>query len=611
MGCASNRKKQTRGFADQKWDYINLQDFKAKGCGPGFAYGYLWFMLIISVAVYAVDSFTAVNLLAFNQWSSKIQPAIPLDISKWIFSACILLSFINLAYEGVRAFFVIRRGNIAECFLDSLAVRWESIRFGSGQGWRRFLVFAELTKSKKGSEYVALFTYFSFKSWIRVIFCSGPRQVVNALTLKSVYVAKLAPSATSVDGAILGFFDKVKVLASEDYQQAVILSGMCFTLIVWVFSALFLLMAVLFYVFFLFHWIPRADGGLRGYCERKVNKKLLRIVTTKVNKALAKGQATRFKAEVELAKKKGEKEPHLDRAATLPTLPNVQTGMGDMLPQMPTVAPDEMMTVGSMYMSRPGSPGSIELGAMDGRRPMQRSGTSGSGSSYSPRAPLISSAADMGYGRSHSPAPGTTGLDFGGGIGLSARPGTSNSQQSFSSGRPGYGPTGYGPTSTPLRTIAASPALTEGSMLAYPAPLRTQTNGLTGINHGTPPPMGRGITGPTSYESASRPYQPYDGYDGYDGYDIYDSYGAYDGRESPAPSYGNNNGLSLPVRSVTGPEAPMAASRGPQYYPQQRNVTAPVPPRGPPDDQSQGVPPNYRAGPYGYDVGSQQNHGYF
>jgi hypothetical protein len=56
-----------------------------------------------------------------------------------------------------------KRGNIAECYLDNLAVRWESIRMGSGHGWRRFLVFAELTKSKKGAEYIALFTYFSFQ----------------------------------------------------------------------------------------------------------------------------------------------------------------------------------------------------------------------------------------------------------------------------------------------------------------------------------------------------------------------------------------------------------------------------------------------------------------
>lgn len=57
---------------------------------------------------------------------------------------------------------VMKRGSVAECYLDNLAVRLESVRFGEGQGWRRFLVFAELTKSKKGAEYVALFTYFSF-----------------------------------------------------------------------------------------------------------------------------------------------------------------------------------------------------------------------------------------------------------------------------------------------------------------------------------------------------------------------------------------------------------------------------------------------------------------
>lgn len=58
---------------------------------------------------------------------------------------------------------VMKRGAVAESFLDSLAVRIQSIRLGKGRGYRRFLVFAELTKSKKGAEYVALFTYFSFQ----------------------------------------------------------------------------------------------------------------------------------------------------------------------------------------------------------------------------------------------------------------------------------------------------------------------------------------------------------------------------------------------------------------------------------------------------------------
>ena len=63
-----------------------------------------------------------------------------------------------------------RRGAVSESYLDSLAVRLECVRMGSnGRGWRRFLVFAELTKSKKGVEYVALFTFFSFQGLSPVI----------------------------------------------------------------------------------------------------------------------------------------------------------------------------------------------------------------------------------------------------------------------------------------------------------------------------------------------------------------------------------------------------------------------------------------------------------
>lgn len=163
MGCFSHRRKQTSEIFDQKWDHIHLNDFRATGCGSHFAYAYLWFSLLLSTAVYAVDSFTAVNLLVFDRWSSEIRPAIPIDISKWIFSVCILLSFVNLGFEAVRAIRVMRRGNVAECYLDNLAVRWESIRMGEGQGYRRFLVFAELTKSKKGAEYIAIFTYFNLQ----------------------------------------------------------------------------------------------------------------------------------------------------------------------------------------------------------------------------------------------------------------------------------------------------------------------------------------------------------------------------------------------------------------------------------------------------------------
>jgi len=57
-----------------------------------------------------------------------------------------------------------KSGVVAASYLDPLAVRVQSVRMGAkGRGWRRFLVFAALTKGRKGTEYVALFTYFSFE----------------------------------------------------------------------------------------------------------------------------------------------------------------------------------------------------------------------------------------------------------------------------------------------------------------------------------------------------------------------------------------------------------------------------------------------------------------
>ena len=78
-----------------------------------------------------------------------------------------------LVYRWVRAVRVIRSCVIATNYLDPLAVVLQSLRMGSNSpGWRRFLVFAELTKGRKGTEYVALFTYFSFegKQWSRTAY---------------------------------------------------------------------------------------------------------------------------------------------------------------------------------------------------------------------------------------------------------------------------------------------------------------------------------------------------------------------------------------------------------------------------------------------------------
>jgi hypothetical protein len=404
MGCLGGR-KEVEPRPEQKWDAISLRDFNSSSPWTMLAYGYLHFDILLSFAIYGVDTFTAINLLAFNTWSGSIKPdqLISFDIAKWIFSACIIASFVNVGYEHLRSLRVRKRGNVAECYLDNLAVRMESTRWGKGQGWKRFLVFAELTKSKKGAEYIALFTYFSLQAWIRVIICSGPRQVINAFTLKAVYDSNLIPNDVStVESTFESFFAKIRTLYNENNQQAIILSGMLFTLVIWIFSVLFMLIGVLFYVFYLWSYIPKEDGGLRNHCERKINKRLMRIVMTKVTDAIARDEYKARKAEYKAAAKAGEK-PLPERQATLPQL-MMNPDDPEKLPEMPMPYRNDTMVTLPMYSSRPGTP-STEYNSFEPPRLLQRQGTNTTTSSASSRFPLVGGAAAMGYERSASPAP--------------------------------------------------------------------------------------------------------------------------------------------------------------------------------------------------------------
>ncbi|KAI1265408.1 hypothetical protein F5Y18DRAFT_427009 [Xylariaceae sp. FL1019] len=624
-------RKRAEITADQQWGAISLRDFRSKSVFTYLAYGYLHFNLLLSLAVYGVDIFTAVSLLAFDKWSSSIEPSqlLTFDESKWIFAGSIIASFANLTFEHLRAWRVMHRQSVAECYLDSLAVRLESIKWTS-QGFRRFQVFGALTSSKKGAEYVALFTYYSLQSWIRVIVCFGPRQAVNALTLYAVYTSKLNPTDNSSIGSTLGdFFDKLKALYDEDAQQAVVLSGMLFTLVIWVFSFLFLLAGVLFYIFFLRHYIPRQDGGLHGYCERKVNKRLKAIVTKKVNKALAKEEQDRIKA----AKKTGD--IFTEREATLPSFLDIEKG-DDKLPDMPMLSRNETMATLPLYTSRPGTPGSIELGMMDQKRPLpSRSATMAttmSTSSYASRAPLVAGAAEMGYDSQEPTLPNLQSMRN---YQTPTRSGTAASNGSRNGPRP------------PIDRIQTDVGIGADRSLRSPDSLPPMPQAIVSpgsqTSFGGParPPYseGRASPVPSSYSNRGPPMgppsgsairYPYDGDRASPAPPAYSNRGPptrppfSEGRASPAPSSPMNRGPSMrppyaegrsspapsyssrapsnyqaynpPARSATNPPMPSYQQR----FAPQRNMTAPAPMPQMPREQGDYFSDNNHGGYNGY-----------
>ncbi|KAG9513918.1 hypothetical protein KCV07_g8439, partial [Aureobasidium melanogenum] len=320
MVCSGDREK---GHLDesQKWDYVTLSDFRASGALTYVSYGWLWIMALVAVAVYGADTFTAVNLLAYDKWSSQIEPSIPLKYSKWIFAACIMFSWALCIFEWVRAIRVIRRGSVAESYMDSVAAALQSMR---PQGWKRFLVFAELTKSKKGVDYVALFVYFAFKGAVRIILAEGPRQVVNAITLYSFMQSDLIPTgdhaATADHSSFEQFWINVETLAESNREQAVVLFTMLFTLVIWVISALCLIIAVVLYLVFLWHYIPQKDGRLSNYCRRKIDHRLDKVVGQKVKQALEEQEKKQAQSEAKAARKANQlpSRPQTNRKPTLP-----------------------------------------------------------------------------------------------------------------------------------------------------------------------------------------------------------------------------------------------------------------------------------------------------
>ena len=323
------------------------------------------------------------------------------------------------------------------------------------------------------------------------------------------------------------------------------MSGMLFTLVVWIFSFLSLLLAALFFVFFLWNYIPREDGGLTGFCERKVNKRLKQIVAKKINKAMAEEERKRKKAELKTAKKNGDDRP-LTMKPSLPVL-----GDDDSLPEMPSMKRADTFASFSEKPSRPNTPGSFEMNAMGRKPPMPlRSDTKMTTTSqYSSNASLLGGAAEMGVAPLDSATPTLPPLDLNGYPPV--RTGTSASNKSF----------GSGPAGPQLQRMASNGSSLRAGYSASPAPYSSDTMPTL------PPPVLSPIgpldnyRGPGSNQPRER--LPFPG----DNRSVFDDNAS--GRASPAPTYRSN------------PMSPRGM--GPGGYPI-RSATNPVPPRGPPQN---------------------------
>lgn len=258
------------------------------------------------------------------------------------------------------------------------------------------------------------------KAWMRIIFAEGPRNAINAMTLYSVMQLNLVPNgkhaAKNGHTPVVQFFYNVQILANSNRERAAILFGMLFTLIIWVISALSLAAACLTYITFLWHYIPSTDCGLAGFCKRKIDSRLQKIVGVKIKKALEEGETNLSKEDL----KSGIGPGQLKRQ---PTIPLLTTDDDDKLPEMPMLSRQTTQATLPPYTARPPTrddsvtPGlyrkpTLQNFSVDPNRPFppSRSNTqfsTFSSRSYTSDAPLINGAMVMGFDSTRKPYSAT------------------------------------------------------------------------------------------------------------------------------------------------------------------------------------------------------------
>lgn len=160
---------------------------------------------------------------------------------------------------------------------------------------------------------------------------------------------------------ILQFFANIKTLIDKgDKRETIIYFTMLFSFVIWVIAALSLIISVVLYLLFLWHYIPNTDGTLTRFCRRKMEDRLDRIVNKRARKTAEEKEAKR-KREAEKALRGGKvrKQNFLDdetdsirsvqTTTTLPPYPApARSNTSSTLAPTPTTrtAPDAQSTWG-------------------------------------------------------------------------------------------------------------------------------------------------------------------------------------------------------------------------------------------------------------------------
>lgn len=248
----------------KRFDDVELSSFRNKKVKTIISYAFnVWFLILLKVAFLTSDFYTCIKLLAYNSWSNNvIKPYLPFNISKWLFSGCILASICLLIWEIIAGIRVFRTKNIALCYVNKFSRLVYSV-----VDYSKFCIMDRITPTTKLERW-AFFVFFEIKDCLGLLVADTPRQVINALTLWSVVITKSNSKMQDL-GDLESFQDvlsRIRYIAQYNHAEAVLLSFMLFSFAIWLFFICKLFFAVMCSPFVYYSLIKKNDySSLREF----------------------------------------------------------------------------------------------------------------------------------------------------------------------------------------------------------------------------------------------------------------------------------------------------------------------------------------------------------
>ncbi|KAI9507720.1 hypothetical protein F5148DRAFT_981027 [Russula earlei] len=334
---------------DHKFDFVDTREFTDNGFAMRMRYLWLYTLVLKSFLVYVSDIFTAVTMLSTKSWALQIFQnckelsgcvAIPFSVGQWLFVGCIIFSFLLLAYEARKTKKIVLSRDISYAFTNVMANNYYSLR-----SYDHFCFFDHIQQSTKKSDDFAFFVFFTFKSWKRLFFADGPRQVINALTLFAIYLAKKDNNTP--------WYNFKKYFAGNTLITTALTISTLFTVLVFAGSLLLLIIAAICYVPLLCYIKGNLKVGVRReYCCHKVDKRISEIIKRRRKERTAKAiLLAKKEAMGDFSHLKNKKGEFIQQPLPQPTLPNISID-------------DDLADIASLH-KRAGTPSTQQTGSGD------------------------------------------------------------------------------------------------------------------------------------------------------------------------------------------------------------------------------------------------------